>query len=67
MAGVSVDRSRANECGTKKAHPTRQAARGHVWSLKSAGAAAWRLKVYRCKHCSSWHVGHNPKPKRNRA
>lgn len=63
---MTVDRSKASECGTKQQHPTRQAAREHLWSLERRGAAGWRMSVYKCQHCGAWHVGHRPKPKGSR-
>jgi hypothetical protein len=50
--------SRVRECGTKQAHDTKEAADRHAWALARAGARRSALKVYRCPHCGSWHVGH---------
>jgi hypothetical protein len=61
-----MDRSQAAECGTKQQHTTKQAALDHRAALMRGGSPGSRIHVYRCQHCRSWHVGHKPKPKRNR-
>jgi hypothetical protein len=63
---VSVDRSKASECGTKQRNATKQEALGQLTALARRGANFHRLSAYHCKHCGAWHVGHRPKPKRNR-
>lgn len=63
---MSVDRSKSSECGGKQQHATKQAAVDHRASLARNGAPHWRLSVYRCQHCRAWHVGHHPRPKKNR-
>jgi replication-associated recombination protein RarA len=61
---VTVDRSKASECGTKQRHPDQDAALAHCARMLRNGAA--RLVVYRCKHCRAWHIGHRPRPRKNR-
>lgn len=42
--------SRQAVCGGKRRHPHRRSAEGHRQGLIRAGAAAWLLRVYRCRY-----------------
>jgi hypothetical protein len=64
--GANIDRSKASQCGGKKRHDTRQDALDHLARLIRLGAPAWRISVYRCRHCTAWHVGHHPRSQRGR-
>lgn len=50
--------TRARACAGKLAHGTRQDALAHLARLVRGGAAPWRLVIYRCRHCSRFHIGH---------
>jgi hypothetical protein len=55
---VSGRGTRAQACAGKQAHARRAEATAHLWRLVAAGEYAGRLRVYRCRHCNGWHVGH---------
>lgn len=57
-------RKRARACDGKKAHDTRQGATDSMNILIGNGAAG--LRVYRCRFCGKWHVGHPTGTRRNR-
>lgn len=63
---MSINRTKAAECGDKQAHSDKQDALGRRAAMIRGGSPAWRLAVYRCQHCNAWHIGHRPKPKKNR-
>lgn len=50
---------RAQACDGKQAHNTQAQALDHMHSLIRNGAA--HLRVYRCRFCRKWHVGHPPR------
>ena len=47
-------------CWPKVQHPSRDKAAQHSAALVSRGVQGdlTRLRVYRCAHCDTWHVGH---------
>lgn len=57
---------KAEQCSGKQRHPDRAAAEAHVFALARAGGMLKRLRVYLCRFCGCWHVGHKPKPRRQR-
>jgi hypothetical protein len=49
---------RIRSCGYKQKHWTIQGAAAHLDSIRRRfGPRTARLNVYRCRHCSAWHVG----------
>ena len=53
--------ARQRSCESKRRHPDKKAARDQVVQLARAGTAYWRLVIYRCRYCDSFHVGHRPR------
>ena len=53
-------------CAGKHRHANQTIAEQHRERLIGSGAYGPRLAVYRCRHCSGWHVGHLPKSRRRR-
>lgn len=56
--GRLVIETKARACDGKKRHDDQRGAEAHRLRLIRRGAAACRLKVYRCRWCKGWHVGH---------
>ena len=55
----SKRRIRRNQCGRKVRHADEAAARRAIWKLAQAyGGGLGFMQVYRCPHCSGWHIGH---------
>lgn len=50
-------RTRESSCTGKVAHPDKAAALGAIAGLARRGALPTMLTAYRCRFCSSWHVG----------
>ena len=46
-----------NQCRNKVRHHDRDAALGHIASLKRQFGNVKGLGVYRCQFCKKWHVG----------
>jgi hypothetical protein len=53
--------TRGRSCGGKERHST--AARAHAHRRRLIRRGAVRLKVYPCRHCGGFHVGHGPTPR----
>lgn len=50
--------TRGRACTGKKNHTNSEAAHAHRERLISQGAAPEGVRIYRCRHCRNWHVGH---------
>ena len=50
--------TRGRACTGKKTHTSRPGADEHRDQLITRGAAPEGIRVYRCRHCRMWHVGH---------
>jgi hypothetical protein len=54
-----VTGTRGRACSGKKTHTKRSEAAAHRARLIALGAAAEGIRVYRCRHCGHFHVGHS--------
>lgn len=53
-----MTQSKARVCGDKHRHETKESALEQYWSLVRSGTHPAAMRVYRCKFCQCWHVGH---------
>jgi hypothetical protein len=49
---------KGSECARKNGHQTKESAKQQLSSQLAKGAV--NLKVYRCRYCKLFHVGHPP-------
>ena len=54
---ASKRRLRRKQCGNKVRHATEEAAMKHYAALRF-NKGELGLKVYHCRFCRKWHVGH---------
>lgn len=45
-------------CDGKVRHDNPDSAHLHLNKLIANGSTPYRMEVYKCRHCSGWHVGH---------
>lgn len=55
---ASKRRLRRRSCERKVKHPSAAAASATIKSLHARKGYQGRLDVYRCRFCSSYHIGH---------
>lgn len=51
--------TRGRSCSGKKTHTKRPDADAHRARLIAGGAAPDGIRVYQCRHCGHFHVGHS--------
>jgi hypothetical protein len=59
-----MPRTRTNACDGKKKHRDRAAADRHRQRLIRNGSSPALMRVYPCKWCDSYHVGHRRQGRR---